>query len=348
MQSITLAPGERKTLIRRMKRESKPSRRLRMHIVVLLADGYSPTRIARVLFCSRTTVYTIVERFLREGEASFFDRKKRGPRTLLDEAVLERIEALVEEHSPTEHGWLRSRWSCSLVVLQLFRERALVLSRETVRRALHRLEFRWRRPRPVPPSKDLQQKRQRLKEIVRMLQQQKASFFQDETKIETNPRVGFAWMRRGKQKQLPTPGTNQKVWLSGVLNFSTGRFHWVSGQRKNDELFLKLLKELRWIYRCHRSLHLAIDNDRSHTSGRVEQYLKASGQRLRLYPLPAWSPQTNPVELIWWGLHEAVSRNHSCKELGELVEFAEAYLQDRQPFRLKLGADYEQLERSPP
>jgi len=90
MQNITLAPKERKTLIRRMKRERKPSRRLRMHIVVLVADGYSPTRIARVLFCSRTTVYTIVERFLwREGQASFFDRKKRGPRrALLDEAVL--------------------------------------------------------------------------------------------------------------------------------------------------------------------------------------------------------------------------------------------------------------------
>lgn len=200
----------------------------------------------------------------------------------------------------------------------------------------------------MPPSKDPQHKRQRLKEIVRMLQQQKASFFQDETKIETNPRVGFAWMRRGKQKQLPTPGTNQKVWLSGALNFSTGRFHWVSGERKNDELFLKLLEELRRIYGCHRRLHLAIDNDRSHTSGRVEEYLKASGQRLRLYPLPARSPQTNPVELIWWGLHEAVSRNHSCKELSELVEFAGRYLEERQPFHPKLGEDYRQLERSPP
>ena len=229
-----------------------------MHIVVLVADGYSPTQIARILFCSRTTVYTLVERFLREGQESFFDRKKRGPRVLLDEAVHERIEALVEEHLPTEHGWLRSRWSCSVVVLQLFRERSLLVSRETVRRALHSLEFRWRRPRPVAPSKDPQQKRQRLKEIVRMLHQQKASFFQDETKVETNPRVGFAWMRKGKQKQLPTPASNQKVRISGALNFSTGRFHWVSGELKNDELFLELLKELRRIYRCHKQLHLVI------------------------------------------------------------------------------------------
>ena len=37
------------------------------------------------------------------------------------------------------------------------------------------------------------------------------SFFQDETKLETNPKVGFCWMRRGKQKPLRTPGTNRKV-----------------------------------------------------------------------------------------------------------------------------------------
>jgi hypothetical protein len=56
MQSIAIAPSERKDLIREMKRERQPSRRLRMHIVLLASDGRSPTVIARVLFCSRTTV----------------------------------------------------------------------------------------------------------------------------------------------------------------------------------------------------------------------------------------------------------------------------------------------------
>jgi hypothetical protein len=36
-------------------------------------------------------------------------------------------------------------------------------------------------------------------------------------------------------------------------------------------------------------------------------------------------------------LHEAVSRNHECAELDDLVEFAEGYLKEREPFMLKLG-----------
>ena len=92
MQSITLTPKERKDLIVRMKRERKPSRRLRMHIVLLTSDGYYPTHIALVLFCSRTTVYTIVERFMGEGQAAFDDRQRRGPRPLVDDPADERIE----------------------------------------------------------------------------------------------------------------------------------------------------------------------------------------------------------------------------------------------------------------
>ena len=80
MQSFNLASEERKNLNRKMTRERQPSRRLRMHIVLLCAEGRSPTEIGRVLFCSRTTVYAVVARFVREGQAAFNDRTRRGPK----------------------------------------------------------------------------------------------------------------------------------------------------------------------------------------------------------------------------------------------------------------------------
>ncbi len=87
MQSITIATAELEDLIRRMKRESKPSRRLRMHIVLLASDGRSPTEIARNLFCSRATVYAVVGRFIREGQAAFDERKRRGPTPLVERSA---------------------------------------------------------------------------------------------------------------------------------------------------------------------------------------------------------------------------------------------------------------------
>src|SRR5918997_431430 len=101
MESIAIAPQERKSLIVEMKREATPSRRLRMHIALLASDGLSPTEISRVLFCSRTTVYAVASRFLREGRAAFDDRRRRGPRPLVGEEANERFERLLEEDSPT-------------------------------------------------------------------------------------------------------------------------------------------------------------------------------------------------------------------------------------------------------
>jgi len=52
VESIAIASSERKCPIAEMKRETKPSRRLRMHVVLLASDGRSPTEISRALFCS--------------------------------------------------------------------------------------------------------------------------------------------------------------------------------------------------------------------------------------------------------------------------------------------------------
>ncbi|MGH3148714.1 MAG: transposase, partial [Rubrobacter sp.] len=182
-----------------------------------------------------------------------------------------------------------------------------------MRRALHRLGFRWRRPRPVPPEKgseeQQQRKRQRLEDVLQMVKSA-GSFFQDETKLETNPKkVGFCWMRKGSHKPLPTPATNRKVWISGALNFKTGRFHWVAGERRNEtscssscstgcEASTAATRSCTWRQTTTRQ---------PHTSKRVEKkYVEEdSGGGIRLHPLPSWSAESNPVELVWWSLHEA-------------------------------------------
>ena len=224
-----------------MKRERQPSRRLRMHVVLLASDGLSPTEISRVLFCSRTTVYAVASRFVREGRAAFDDRARRGPKPLIGEKADERVEELLEEDSPLSMAGC-ARAGRKLIALQLTRERLAEASRETVRRALHRLGFRWRRPRPVPPEKgseeQIEQKRARLEDVLSMVDEA-GSFFQVETKLETNPKVGLCWMRKGKQKPLAPPHQPQGVDFRRA-HFKTGvsTGSWGSA---NDELFIKLL-----------------------------------------------------------------------------------------------------------
>jgi hypothetical protein len=45
--------------------------------------------------------------------------------------------------------------------------------------------------------------------------------------------------------------------------------------------------------------------------------------RIVLHYLPKYAPETNPIERIWWHLHETITRNHRCRTIDELL--AEVY-----------------------
>ena len=62
--------------------------------------------------------------------------------------------------------------------------------------------------------------------------------FQDEVDVNTNPKIGSMWMRRGAQAVVVRPGNNVKRYLSGSLNWRTGELVLTEGkpgQGRNTE-----------------------------------------------------------------------------------------------------------------
>lgn len=53
-----------------------------------------------------------------------------------------------------------------------------------------------------------------------------------------------------------TPGKNQKHDLVGCLDAQTGQVTYVSGIKKNADLFIKMLKELNGQYRHAKKHHV--------------------------------------------------------------------------------------------
>ena len=91
----------------------------------------------------------------------------------------------------------------------------LDVSRETIRRWLHRGEMVYRRPRPVlkPDEEERRAKLAELRQLLAELPDDQTAVFQDEVDINTNPKIGSMWMFKGQQAKVETPGTNQKRYL---------------------------------------------------------------------------------------------------------------------------------------
>ena len=89
-------------------------------------------------------------------------------------------------------------------------------------------------------------------------------------------------------------------------------------------------------------IHLILDPVSSHWSAEVATWLDTHPQRTFVFHfLPRYAPELNPIERIWWVLHEQTTRNHQCQSIEELVDLVFAWLGERQFFRVEDEAYHE-------
>jgi transposase len=346
--SIVLRPGQRKRLLEVYRNGTEPDLRLRAHILLLLAANQPWLSISVMLFCSTATIARWSKRFQQGGLEAVLESSRRGRRPVLWSGWSAVVIGWVTTLRPLNFGYIRSRWCCGTLALVLWDVHHVKVSAETVRRWLALEQMVWRRPRPVLERKDPNRSRKlrRIRKLLGNLPPDEVAFFQDEVDISTNPKIGCMWMPRGKQAKLPTPGDNHKRYLAGSMDWRTGKLIATEGKGRNSELFLRHLDELRCRYRGYRKIHVICDNASFHTIKRskaVREYLETWGHRVVLHYLPKYAPETNPIERVWWHLHDEVTRNHHCFDIQQLVRLVMQWLEEKAPFRIE-GHVYDMLK----
>ena len=336
--SISLRPAERNTLLRHYRHATRPDWRLRAHVLLLLADGWAWATIAALLYTSSSTIARWQSRFLQGGLAAVFEA---GPPRRCSPWVAV-VVRWVLELAPADFGFARSRWSCEAAAIVLAEDHRVFVSPETVRRWLHCAGLAWRRPRPVlrPRDPQRQAKLAALRRLLQALPADEAAVFMDEMEVNSNPKVGSMWMRKGQQAVVQTPGANEKRLLAGSISWRTGRVILTEGaprQGRDAALFCAHLDDLRRAFRHYRVIHVICDNVKTHTAAGsllVRAHLGRWAGRVKVHYLPKYAPECNPIERVWWRLHEAVTRNHRCQSMAELLELTFAWLQERRFFSI--------------
>src|SRR5215212_10500834 len=259
--SITLSPDERNTLLDHLRHDPAPELRLRAHIVLLLADGYPWATITAVLYCSSRTVARWKKRFEQGRTDALLGRPRGAPARLADRWARVVLGWLTEK-TPRAFGFFRSRWCCALLALLLWQRYHVSVSRETIRLWLHRHAWVWRRPRPVlgRTDPDRPAKLQALRQLLRNLPPDETAVFEDEVDLNLNPKIGSMWMPRGEQAEVLTPGDNAKCYLAGSLHWRTGKLFTTRGPKRDGELFVQHLHELRRRLRRYKRIHVICDN----------------------------------------------------------------------------------------
>jgi transposase len=142
---ITLTALESEALGRTAAQERRAATWRRYRAMQLLAQGRTPPQVAAALGCCLASVYNWATAWQRAGRTHLRDQARAGRPRRLEPADEHRLEALLAS-DPQAHGLLATGWTVPLLQTQLAPAGSAV-SEHTLRRALHRRGWRWKRPR---------------------------------------------------------------------------------------------------------------------------------------------------------------------------------------------------------
>ena len=319
-----------KLRLRRLRRETRDKALAdRCQIVLLAAKGRGRPAVAEAVGCSVSWVGRVLARFRDCGIAGLYDRREDNGTVKLDEGYLSLLYDLVDD-SPQDYGYPRPTWTRELLARLMHEFTGTKVHPATMSRALRAIGARRGRPRPrvrCPwPGRDKQARLAAIRATIDDLPADEAAVYLDEVDVHLNPKIGPDWMNRGTQKQVLTPGTNEKRYLCGAMDACSGLLTWVKGGRKDSRLFAAMLRRLPEAHPHARVIHVVLDNYRVHTSKISKAALAELGGRVVLHFLPPYCPDDNRIERVWLDLHANVTRNHRCGDMDELMRQVVAYL----------------------
>lgn len=127
-------------------------------------------------------------------------------------------------------------------------------------------------------------------------------------------------MKRGEQKQIPTPGQQQRTHLYGAYDWHANEIVWRLSQAQNSQAFLDFLLYLMLTCYPGQRVILVLDNASHHRSAFSQAALSLFEDRLLVIWLPPYCSELNPIERFWKYLKEQVCINKLFADMTQLTD----------------------------
>jgi transposase len=151
---LELSRSERSAVAEALRTVRERRHWLRLRGIWLAAAGVPVPEVAAHLGVGRSTVFDWLAhwRAVRDP-AAMADAPRPGQPPRLDAAHRARLEALLAD-KPAAHGYRTTAWTVPLLHHHVTTVIGVALSATTLRRTLHALGYRWKRPRYVLARRD--------------------------------------------------------------------------------------------------------------------------------------------------------------------------------------------------
>lgn len=156
-------------------------------------------------------------------------------------------------------------------------------------------------------------------------------YLQDEVAVALPPTLTRVWCRKGRrgQRRVQAPGTNEKRYGFGLVDWRGGWFDWeLADGRKAVPFCAQPRRAVARSRARGRHAIVVLDNLSIHTpkGAKLPRALLAElGEHLTLVYTPPYDPDSNRIEWLWRALRRCVTHTHQRATLAALLADAAAW-----------------------
>ena len=285
---------------------------LRIRAVKQIEAGEHPEVVAQALGMARGTVFGWVAKYREGGLDALKAKPVPGRPPKLNGSQLRRLYGLIVGTDPRQLSFEFALWTRDMVREVIRREFDVRLSPVSVGRLLNKLGLSPQRPlwRAWQADPDAVQRWQQedFPAIRAAAQAEGATIhFADEAGIRSDYHAGTTWAPVGQTPVVKATGARHSINMisavtaTGVLRFGvfTGTF--------TAAAFIDFAKKL--MADTDGPVYLVVDGHPTHKAKATKDFVASTHGRLKLFTLPAYSPQLNPDEWVWKNVkHDRIGR----------------------------------------
>lgn len=321
---------------------------LRRKAIQAVRQGKSKTEIAELLGVSRQAVYNWIHRY-EEGGARGLNPRRRGRKSemkLLPWQAATTVR-LIKDRYPDQLHLPFYLWTREAVQSLIRRKFQVEVSIWTVGRYLKR----WGMSPQKPAKRALEQNPQEVRDwldkkyprIKALARREKAEiYWEDEMGLRSDHTAGRSYAPVGKTPVRRTTGNRFGCnMISAITNRGQLAFMVFRG-RFATKTFLGFLRRL--VRQAKRKVFLIVDGHPVHKANRVKAWIAENRERIRMFYLPAYSPELNPDEYLNQDVKSNAVGRRRARDGDELITNTREYLRStqKQPSVVK---NYFQAER---
>ena len=274
----------------------------------------SPEDVIKTFGLHRANIYKWLKKYDANGFSSLRSTKSKGPAPKLNLMQKARLFNYLLKN-PTQLRFEYALWTVPMIVELIALKFDVLYSAVQVGRLLKQIGFSKQKPLerayqqdPIKVDEWLNQKYPSIKKEAK--KEKRVIYFSDEAGFHATAQYGSTWAPIGETPIIKSTGQRQKVNCISAIN-NQGKLRFMLYEEKfTAKVFIQFLKRL--LLNQEQSISLIVDGHRAHFTKAVQEFIKTTKGKLKIYQLPSYSPELNPDEFVWNNAKQKVAkRKHS-------------------------------------